>query len=143
MNADKDKTRESVFPALSRTFGAIEQAGVRIGVAVMVTGFVLYVSGALAPFVSVEKLVRNWGSQAEHFVRQTGLPTGWGWTRLLGHSDMLALAGLILLSSAVIAAYLGLIPRLARERNRAYLLLVVLQLGVFALAASGVLGGAH
>lgn len=143
MNADKDKARESVFAALSRTFAAIEQAGVRIGVAVMVTGFVLYVSGALAPFLSVENLMGNWGSRAGQFVRQTGMPTGWGWTRLLGHSDMLALAGLILLSSAVIAAYVGLLPRLARERNRAYLLLVVLQLGVFALAASGLLGGAH
>ena len=143
MNADKDKAQESGFPALSRTFGAIEQAGVRIGVAVMVTGFVLYVSGALAPYLSVDKLVRNWGSPAGQFVRQTGLPTGWGWARLLGHSDMLALAGLILLSSAAIAAYTGLLPRLARERNRVYLLLVVLQLGVFALAASGVLGGAH
>ena len=127
---------------MNHTFARIEEIGARLGLAVTLIAFTLYVSGALAPFLSIEALVENWGSRAQDFARNTGLPTGWGWAGMLGYSDMLALAGLILLSSVAIGAYLRLLVVFLRQRSRAYILLVLLQLGVFALAAAG-LGGGH
>lgn len=142
MTTDEKQPGSSGYEAMNQTFARIEEVGARTGLALTLIGFALYVSGVLAPFLPIETLVRNWGSRAEDFSRATGLPTGWGWTGMLGHSDMLALAGLILLSSVVIAAYLGLLVVFLRQRSRTYILLVLLQLGVFVLAAVG-LGGDH
>jgi hypothetical protein len=128
---------------MGRVFAAVEELGVRIGVVLAVAGFVLYATGWLSPLLPIDELIRSWGLPADDFLRRTGLPGGWGWAGLLGHSDMLALAGLVLLSSVAGAAYLGLLPRLLRARDRTYALLVVLQLGVFLLAASGWLTGGH
>jgi hypothetical protein len=143
MSDDKSSGSETLFAAMNRTFAMIEQIGVRIGVAVTVIGFVLYTTGAVAPFLPINDLLKHWGNRAEDFLRITGLPTGWGWLGMLGHSDMLALGGLILLSSVAIAAYFGLLILLVRRRNHTYIALVLLQLCVFALAASGILGGGH
>ena len=142
MTTDEKQPASTGFESMNHTFARIEEVGARLGLAVTLIGFTLYVSGALAPFLSIEALVENWGSRAQDFVRNTGVPTGWGWAGMLGYSDMLALAGLILLSSVVIGAYLGLLVVFLRQRSRAYILLVLLQLGVFALAAAG-LGGGH
>ena len=137
------ETSGSGTDPINRVFARVEQAGVRAGVVLIVVGFVLYVTGMLPPFLSIEALIENWGLASAEFIERTGMPAGWGWVRLLGHGDMLALGGLILLSSVVVAAYVGMLAQWARQGNRAYLLLVVLQLGVFALAASGWLGGGH
>ena len=142
MTTEENQPASTGFESMNHTFARIEEIGARFGLAVTLIGFTLYVSGALAPFLSIEALVENWGSRAQDFARNTGLPTGWGWAGMLGYSDMLALAGLILLSSVVIGAYLGLLVVFLRQRSRAYILLVLLQLGVFALAAAG-LGGGH
>lgn len=137
-------TREkSASTALNRAFAAAEEVGVRVGVVFTLIGFALYTTGVVAPFLSIETLVHNWGGRAEDLVRETGWPTGWGWAAMLEHSDMLSLAGLILLSSVVIAAYLVLLVLLLRQRNRTYAAIVLLQLLVFALAASGLVGGGH
>lgn len=143
MSDDKSSGNESVFSEMNRIFATIEQTGVRIGVTVTVIGFVLYTTGAVAPFLPINDLVKQWGGRVGDFLRITGLPTGWGWLGMLGYSDMLTLGGLILLSSVAIAAYVGLLVLLLRRRNHTYVVLVLLQLCVFALAASGILGGGH
>lgn len=143
MSDDKSSGNESVFSEMNRIFATIEQTGVRIGVTVTVIGFVLYTTGAVAPFLPINDLVKHWGGRVGDFLQITGLPTGWGWLGMLGHSDMLTLGGLILLSSVAIAAYFGLLVLLLRRRNHTYVVLVLLQLCVFALAASGILGGGH
>lgn len=142
MTTDEKQPSGSGFETMNWTFARIEEMGARVGLALTLIGFTLYVSGVLAPFLPIETLVRHWGSRAEDFARVTGMPTGWGWAGMLGYSDMLALAGLILLSSVVIAAYLSLLVVFLRQRRRAYIFLVLLQLGVFVLAAVG-LGGGH
>ena len=143
MSKTRESAKDSAFAALNRAFATIEEMGVRVGVVFTMIAFALYTTGVLAPFLSIDELVRNWGGRADEFVRTTGLPSGWGWAGMLGYSDMLALAGLIILSSVVIAAYLGMLVLLVRQRNRAYIALVLLQLCVFAAAASGLFGGGH
>ena len=126
---------------LNRVFAATQGAGVRIGLVLMIVGFTLYVSGVPAPFLPVEELGRHWGLDADSFTRATGLPTGWGWTALLPHSDMLGLAGLAWMALVVVAAYAALLPVLLRSRDWIYFWLVVAQLAVFAAAAGGWLAG--
>jgi uncharacterized membrane protein len=127
----------------NRLFATVERIGARTGVVLIVVGFVLYAGGFVEPYVSIESLVSNWGLASDAFIRRTGLPTGWGWLGLLRYSDMLALGGLVLLTSVIVACYAALLVQWARQGNRAYLVLVALQLAVFLLAASGWLGSGH
>ncbi len=128
---------------INRVFAAVQQTGVRIGVTLVVVGFALYASGLMAPYLSIEVLTRNWGMASAAFIEHTGMPRGWEWVWLLGYSDILALAGLVLLTSVIVVAYAFMAVLWARQRNLKYLLLSILQLGVFVLAASGLLGGGH
>jgi len=131
------------MPEASRIFAAIEQWGARIGFWLIIAGLGLYVSGVISPFLEIDELVRYWGLPADQFQQATGLPVGWDWLSYLHNSDMLGLLGLGLLSSAVIVAYMAIIPSLVRTKDYIYLVLVVLQVSVFVLAAGGWLTSGH
>ncbi len=121
----------------NRVFAAVEQFAARLGVTLVCVALVLFVSGWLSPLIPVDKLLASWGLPVGEFARLAGAPAGW---QLLGqwwHSDMLGLAGLLLLAGAAIGAYAALLPILLRDRDFIYLALVILQIAVFVLAASG------
>ena len=128
---------------VKRVFAAVEQYGVWIGVGLTLAGFFLYVTGWLGPYLPIENLIRNRGLPTTEFIRQSGLPGGWDWIWLLGHGDMLALLGLVLLSCVALVAYLCVLPSLLRQRDWIYALLVLMQVGVFLLAASGWVAVGH
>lgn len=124
-----------------RIFAAVEQLGVRVALAVILAGTVLFLTGWLAPLLPVKVLSHTWYLPSAEFVKALDAPTGWQWLGLLGHSDMLALGGLVLLVLAGPAAYLALLVVLVRERDFRYGLLVAAQLAVFLVAAAGWLSG--
>ena len=53
------------------------------------------------------------------------------------------LVGVAMLSSVTIVCYVRLLPVLWMERDHAFVAIVVLEIAVLLLAASGVLGGGH
>ncbi len=144
MKKNKRESRgpaESGFTAVNNIFARAEQVGGRIGLGMIIIGLVLYVTGIFPPLLPIEDLTANWGYGVDEFIRRTGQPTGWSWIGKLGHSDMLSLAGLVVLSGVVGVAYLAILPQLLKQKERVYLVLAILQLLVFVLAASGWLTG--
>jgi len=143
IDADKPVLETTSREEINRAFAFTEFWGARIGFWLIMIGLGVYTTGMIRPLLEIEKLIQYWGLPADQFLQATGMPVGWEWIGKLGHSDMLGLLGLVILSSAVIFAYLSIIPALVRAKDRVYLLLVVLQLGVFVLAAGGWLTGGH
>ncbi len=127
--------------AINARFAAVEQWGTRITLTLVIVAYALYLGGILPPFVPVERLPTVVGAGVESYVARSGVPTGWGWLAHLERGDMLSHGALVALVSVIIAAYAGLVPVLLRHGERLYLALVLLQLAVFLLAGSGVLGG--
>lgn len=125
---------------LSRTFALIESAGTRLGLVVAVVGFLLYLTGWLAPFVPLHDMMNVIGQGVEAYVAQTGAPTGWGWLPLLGYSDMISLSALVIFVMSIVLAFVALVPVLIRQRDKIYLVLVLLQLAIFVLAGGNFLG---
>ena len=143
-----NKKNESAAPSngieqVNANFAFVEYWGARIGFWLIVVGLGLYMTRIIPPLLEIDELVRFWGLPVDQFNQATGMPTGWDWVLYLTYSDFLGLLGLVILSSAVIFAYIAVIPTLVRNKDRIYLLLVILQLCVFVLAAGGWLTAGH
>jgi len=116
--------------------------GTRIALVLLVAGFAVYVSGLLTPHVPLADLPGLWGLPLAQFVAATGAPTGWGWLAFSGRGDYFNFFSIVLLTSIVAAAYLRVLPLLAR-RERAFALIAACQIAVLLAAASGLISTAH
>ena len=110
----------------------------RIGFAVSLAAFLVYVTGVVEPFVPLERLPQLWGLPAARFAEATGAPVGWGWLALLGSADYLNLAAVALFGLVTLACYARIVPVLfsAGERLQAWIALA--QVLVLAAAAVGI-----
>lgn len=129
-----------------RIFARWLDAGTRIALFMLVAGFAAYAGGLLPPLVPFADLPKLWGLPLAPFLAASGAPTGWDWLAAAHRGDYFNYAGIALLASIVVAAYLRMLPLLAR-RERAYALIAALEIVVLLVAASGLLnsfaGGTH
>jgi hypothetical protein len=115
----------------------------RAGLAVLVISFLLYVGGVIVPLVELARLPEFWKLSAADYQRATGSPTGWGWLDHLHRGDYASLLGIAVLAAASLFCLLAVMPIYAQRRERIYLAVCALEIGVLALAASGILTGGH
>ena len=119
-------------------------AGKRLGLALLVVAFGVYLTGWRAPHVPMSDLPRYWGLPVAEYLRATGSPSGWGWIAMVGRGDFMNFAGIAFLSGITIVCYLAILPMLFRKRDTAYVVIAILEVMVLVLAASGILkGGGH
>ncbi|MDH4224776.1 MAG: hypothetical protein OEW12_03920 [Deltaproteobacteria bacterium] len=128
---------------INRRFALVEKWGTRAGVILALVGFGLYIFSRTSQYVPIKLLASHWGKPLPQFITITGHPLGWDWLPLIGHSDIIALAGLVLLSSVIILAYGSVALLYLKKKDHLYFFLVTLQLAIFALAASNLLTVNH
>ncbi len=80
--------------------------GTRIGLALLLLGFLAYVTGFLPAQVPVQQLPELWTQPLPRYLELSGVSTGWAWAANLHRGDMLCLAGI-----AVLAGCSGLCVR--------------------------------
>ena len=126
---------------MQATYARWLDVATRIGFGVSLSAFLVYVSGAVEPFVPLERLPQLWSLPAARFAEATGAPAGWGWLALLGSSDYLNLAAVALFGLVTLACYARIVPVLfaAGERPQAWIALA--QVLVLAAAAVGIFTG--
>ena len=117
--------------------------GTRVGLALLVVSFALYVSGWVAPLVPLEQLPALWHHPSARYVDLTGTPTGWGWLGVVDRSDIAGLAGIAVLASCSLPALAALVPLYLRRGDRVHAALCAAVAGVVVLAASGLLAQGH
>jgi hypothetical protein len=138
-----------VAPSLEPSAGQVAYAswlekGMLIGLGLLLLTYLLYVSGAVSPYIPMSKLQDYWSQDVEHYLHETGVQTGWGWIRLAGHGDFLCFFAIAILASVTILCYMRTVPIFLRRGDRIYALLALLQVIVLCIAASGILGtGGH
>lgn len=116
-------------------------AGSHVAFAASVLAFALYVSGVVRSFVPLEVLAGLWGLPVGQYLERTGAASGWGWLRLLGFADYLSLACIALIGLVTALCYLAILPLLLRLGERLQAALVLAQVAVLLMAASGLLAG--
>ena len=113
-------------------------AGTWLGIALLVAGFLAYVTGILPAHVPLGRLPELWGMPLERYLAAAHAPTGWGWVALAGRGDYFNYFGVVLLCSITAVCYLRILPLLlARERIYAYI--AAAQIIVLLVAESGLL----
>ena len=118
--------------------------GVWTGIAILVTTYVIYVSGVLPSYVEMSLIPKVWGKGVAEFLELTGSPHGWGWISLLGTGDFLNYIGFALLALMTIFCYLVLVRGYSRRKDWIFTAIAVLEIVVLGVAASGILGsGGH
>lgn len=124
-------------------YARVLDAGMKGGLAILVAGFLAYVTGVVSPAVPLEELPRLWSLPLAEYLRSTGTSTGWAWIFELGKGDVLAFVGIAVLAGVSVPCLVVLAVAFARRRDRAYLAITLLVVCVLVLAASGVLTAGH
>lgn len=117
--------------------------GTRVGLLVLVLSFAAYLTGLLPAHVAVDRLPEVWAHPVAQYLAETQTPTGWGWVRLLGHGDIIGLAGIVLLAGVSAVCLLALVPLYAARGDKAFVAICLAEVAVVVLAASGLLTGGH
>ena len=147
MTEDRKKASEEQL-----AYAGVLNIGMWIGLFLLVVTFIVYISGVLPSYVPIEKLseipqgsnVQYWGMRAHEFNQAFNVPTGWGWTALVGKGDYLNFVGIAMLGGLSILCYLVILPILIKKKDRAYAVIAIVEVLVLALAASGILkAGGH
>ena len=108
----------------------------------MAVVFVLYIMDVLPSRLDVEEIARHWHSSSDVFHQRLESYTGWQWLRCLAYADALSMGTIAVLAATTPVCLLVVGVAYARNKNRVYAVMAVVQTAVLALAASGLLGGA-
>jgi hypothetical protein len=126
-----------MVPIEHRIYARWLDLGTRIGLALLVAGFAVYVGGLLDPLVAPEELARLWMLPADRYVAATGAPIGWGWLRFLHKGDYLNFVGIAVFASITIVCYARILATLLAQGERLRVALASVQLVILLAAASG------
>jgi len=126
-----------MVPIEQRIYARWLDIGTRVGLAMLVVGFAVYVFGVLDPHVPREELARLWTLPVDHYVAATGAPTGWDWLRHIGKGDYLNFLGISVFALITIVCYARIVPTLLVAGDRLQLWLAITQILVLLASASG------
>ncbi len=125
-------------------YANILNKGMLVGLLGLIVTFVLYVTGILSPKIPLEKIQHYWQMSVKDYLHESGIHAGWAWLGNLGYGDMLNFVPIAFLSGLTIFCYLAIVPGLMRKKDKAYVILVLIEVVVLSVAASGILGtGGH
>lgn len=143
MNPPAAATPAPQQPPEQQRYAVLLDWGTHLGLSILVLGFIAYVSGWVSPYVALERLPDLWSLPVASYLEQTHTPTGWGWVALLGHSDMMGLAGIAVLAGCSVPCLLALVPLYARRGDTMFVWVCLANALVVVLGASGWLTGGH
>ncbi|MFC1628453.1 hypothetical protein ACFL3H_05010 [Gemmatimonadota bacterium] len=132
-------------------YAKILEVGMFLGLGLLLIAFALYVLRILPPVIPIEQLSDYWtmsvddylGALNEQLLHREHLLTGWSWLSQIGKGDYLNFIPIAILSAITIVCYAGITPVLIRKKDRAYVIMAVVEILVLTLAASGLLTVGH
>jgi hypothetical protein len=137
--------------ALQLRYVALEQrayadtldVGVTIGRYFLAGTFILYVFGFIAPKIPLSELPAYWSMSAHQLSASIGIGTGWSWFSMVGYGDYLNFLGIAFLAGLTIVCYLRVLPFLLHRKDFVFSAILLLEVTVLSLAASGLLTFDH
>jgi hypothetical protein len=125
-------------------YANILNKGMLIGLLGLIVTFIIYGAGILEPKIPLEQVQNYWVMPVSDYLQLSGTHAGWAWLGNLGYGDMLNFLPIAFLSILTIVCYLAILPGLMRKKDIPYVVLVIVEVVVLAVAASGILGsGGH
>ncbi|MBF0343915.1 MAG: hypothetical protein HQL06_06750 [Nitrospirae bacterium] len=112
--------------------------GMKVGIVILFISFLVYITGIFSPFVPVDDLPKLWSLPVHDYLEKTGIHAGWAWIHLLNKGDFLNFVGIAFLGGVTIVCLLSIIPIFFRKKDPIYGVIVLIEVLVLILAASGV-----
>ena len=113
--------------------------GCWIGIFVMLITYFIYLAGLLPPYVSFQEITYFWSHDVHSYIEQARIPIGWGWIKLLNKGDFLNFLGIAFLAMMTLVGFITLIPAYVRQKDWIFVAIVISEIIVIGIAASGVL----
>jgi hypothetical protein len=118
--------------------------GMLIGLGGLAITFLIYASGIIDPLIPREEVAKYWVMPVNEYLSQSGMEAGWAWLGNINYSDMLNFVPIAFLSLLTIVCYMSILPALIRKKDTAFIYIVIAEILVLSVAASGLLGsGGH
>lgn len=115
-----------------------------LGIVVLAVTFMLYATGIMPSYIEPSQMQNYWGMKASEYLEVAKIPHGWGWLGMIGYGDFIPLIGIAFLGGLTIIGYMILLPAYFAKKDRVYSSIVILEILVLTLAASGILkAGGH
>jgi hypothetical protein len=125
-------------------YANILNTGMLIGLGSLVVTFILYATGVITPMIPLEKIQEYWVLPVSEYLRLSNMHAGWAWLGNLKFGDMLNFLPIAFLSLLTIICYLVILPSTIRKKDYIYGALIVIEVLILGLAASGIFGsGGH
>lgn len=127
-----------------RLYASILDIGMKIGLAGIITSFLVYISGVVAPKIPLRDVGLYWGMKSHDYIEKADLSAGWSWVSMYNYSDFLNFFPIAFLAGVTVICYLAIIPGLLRKKDNIYAVLALLEVLVLVGAASGLISaGGH
>ena len=117
--------------------------GTRLALTALVAAFLAYVFGLTPAALPLAEMPRVWSLPLERYLALSGAPVGWGWLAMLDKGEYQNLVAVALLGLVTVACYLRVLPLALARGDRLQAAIIVAQVLVLVLAASGLLAGGH
>ena len=124
-------------------YAATLDVGMKAGLALLTATFGIYLSGILAAHVPIDELSLYWGMPVDEYLAAANVPTGWGWLELALAGDYINFVSIAFLSGVTIVCYGRILVYPLRNRDYLFAGIIVVQIVVLLLAASGILAVGH
>ena len=135
---------ETIKPSQAQLrYACILQKATLIGSILLIGGYFVYLLDFLPSYVSVSNIHQFWGLNLQDYISQSGIPLNWGWVSSLNHGDMISYIGIAFLTGVSIICLAAIVPVFLKAKDKNYVVIVVVQIFVFLLAASGFISGGH
>lgn len=124
-------------------YARLVEVGAWLGILVLLVTFALFSFGWVDAQIPPDKWPQYWDKPVAVYLEKSGAQTGWGWFSQLGKSDTASLLGVAVLAGCSMVALLSLLPTYLRRRDHAFTWIVIFEVLILLLAASGLVGAGH
>jgi hypothetical protein len=124
-------------------YADVLETGLNLGRFFLAATFLLYVFSITTPKVPLSDLTTNWTLSAEQYSSLVGVDAGWGWIELVHYGDYMNFLGIAFLASITAACYLRMLPLFFHSKDYSLSAILLAEILVLFLAASGLLALGH
>ncbi len=124
-------------------YASVLDIGVAIGTSLLILTFGIYVFGFAVPKAAFADLPAYWSMPVDQYRHAIGVGTGWTWLGLIGYGDYMNFLGIAFLCGLTPACYLRVLPLSLRRGDYVFSTILIVEVIVLALAASGLLATGH
>jgi hypothetical protein len=139
--SEPDRPRRT--PAEQQRYARLLDRSTKVGFAILVVSFLAYGFGAIPAHVPHDGWPKLLHLPLASYLRETGIPTGWGWLAHVHKGEFTGLGGIVILSGCSLLCLCAVVPVFLKRGDRIYAAICVAEIAVMLLAASGVLAPGH